>query len=267
MNLPKAEQREGNAYLIGTIHTDPFLKKRLERALNYFRPKSITLECTPEMTKQYKNGIDYFEIEDFADILNDKEKDELRQIMQVYGSEITVPLQCAPLIGAQTYPVDTKVTTVKPVLNLRQLHSQIQGVQHTWAAGRFLELEALLYSEIDDSSSQDLREIVARALAFVYTSKKYWKEVISYHYRLSASVNTTGSSQYERDQHMAGQIIDIWNSTEGDLMHIGGMAHIFGQQTNLYDLLRDAQLHPTRLKLTSFDNKKYNVTNVQAQTT
>ncbi len=55
----------------------------------------------------------------------------------------------------------------------------------------------------------------------------------------------------QRDEHMARRIRDVWETTEGGVLHVGGAYHMFGDYHNLFERLRD--LKPTRYNLCEFN--------------
>ena len=112
----------------------------------------------------------------------------------------------------------------------------------------YLTAETLYFPALPKNSMT--REIV-RCLASGLQDETTRRRIDEYMYQIRGNERVTALSKL-RDEHMAGEIENIWNSTEGDVMHVGGMSHIFGNYHNLYERLKARGLNPVRRKLREF---------------
>ncbi len=101
--------------------------------------------------------------------------------------------------------------------------------------------------------SKGMAVVLAEYLSYTFLSKKDLERHVEYRYQegfQKIARLPAGDITIQRDQTMEQKIREIWESCEGDLLHVSGLYHTHGEYQNLYERLED--LHPQRRKLNEF---------------
>lgn len=216
-------------------------------------------------TTTQRNTVTTFELEDgriscfaaehrdfLADWLKDlfdlepEQKEEFKDLLRNYGyeSKIAFGLQ---LLGYKAHPIDDATAERDGALII--LTGKKQKPEYMQ---EYHQLVGILYQQLGFIEDPGEREVIAICGAYVFFEPEKRQEIADYQYNrgLEDIKVKTMPSTIQRDQTMEGRIRRIWNETDADLIHVGGLFHIYGPYQNLYDRLQD--LNPIRRKLNEF---------------
>ena len=212
--------------LIGTVHTDLDGPKRLERILEKYKPRVITIETPNNISL---NDFIYYEkrrINQCKDYVKNLELSEnkrklLLEILDNVHYESTILRDYAQLNSSEIYPVD---------IDESQLQEPMDESMMKFGLISML-LRSINGSDLD--TFEILRKRYITSMANYYDS--FYKEISTYHYSNPISDNNLQAEIIEdnfREQFMADKISRIKPD-----MHIGGFAHIFDEYLRGYDVI------------------------------
>ena len=243
---------------IGTVHIDPFIESRLEAAIARHRPKQITLEVMKSQIDTPKNPMWLASlVTDFIKIFpaDGPHIDAFIEAARPYGAEIYKVREIAARYGIPIHPVDSKHTrSDMPPKGIEEEFELMKSkrIEVTEKQEQFYrrlyELEDILgLKRKVDRSTRD-RFLFATTLSV--TPKEEWEEVIDFTYYMTRiSITKDGM----RDARQADRILKVWNTTDGNIMHIGGASHLFSTGYNVYEWLVDFGLNIERKMLGMYD--------------
>ena len=202
--------------LIGTVHTDLDGPKRLERILEKYKPRVITIETPNNISL---TDFIYYEkrrINQCKDYVKNLELSEnkrklLLEILDNGHYEATITRDYAQLNNSEIYPVDIDESQVQELLDESMMKFGLISILLGSIAG----------SDLD--TFKMLRRRYITSMANFYNS--FYNEISTTHYSNPISYNNLQAEIIEdnfREQFMADKISRIKPD-----MHIGGYANIF----------------------------------------
>lgn len=257
--------------LVGTVHTDIHGEPRLERAINKINPSHLTFE----LDGNSENSNTGFNLEDMTQvgvelnkeifslvydllsldkIVNEDEMvKEYYQNLITYGFEKRVASRYKKAGHPQVYLIDKYITTKNDTNEIVRLsNSYKEDIHKPKVVQKYYEILTYLYPIFADESESD---ISVHYFAYSFFTKDEIDTIINYNYteKGTQSIYEIRNEVIKRDEAMESEIRNLWASSTGDLMHTGGILHIFGDYyNNLYKRLRD--LNPVRYRLNTFNN-------------
>ncbi len=245
--------------LLGIIHTDPDGMKRLYRAVTSLQPATTTFELqdgrvpglSPDKLKH---------LTDWASVLlslEEEQSEELGELLKNYGYEWKIAQELKTL-KQRVHFIDPVIDNIdkEPAPDKRYLILSSESKEIAKKEMEYYQLIEAIHPLFSFLLNHHEQEIVAVCSAYVFFSMEEREKIINHQYDKGPDryYIKPPPSLLQRDQKMEEHIREIWKTTEGNLLHVSGLSHIYGQyqeqQHNLYGRLQD--LKPVRRKLNEF---------------
>ena len=234
--------------LVGTVHIDRYGESKLEKAIQAYQPCQITFELE-EGTSYTGNTLEWCatEIKYICSLsglsMSRAQRTHAAQQMAQYGFEARVaekmrqtkPVHLVDLPGL----IDGPASRIDPP-SLEMLY--------------FRQKAGVLYREIarcdPELISYGYAELAVEAIILAKTGKPVRKRLLDEWYDIGSGWSDKST---QRDEYMCMRIAEIWRSSSGSMMHVGGLAHLFCQGTDLYSMLKEElKIEPMRINLNVF---------------
>lgn len=178
--------------------------------------------------------------------IEEEQKEEVKKILRNYGyeSKISFILQ---LLGYNTHHIDDASAEHDGSLSIIS-----EGKRRPRYMQEYHQLVWIIHQGLKDIKDPGEREVIAICAAYIFFDPKQYQKIVDYQYNkgLKGIDIKVSSSTIQRDQTMEERIRKIWNESDVDLLHVGGMFHLYGPYHNLNNRLQD--LNPIRRKLNEF---------------
>lgn len=237
--------------LLGTIHSDPLGMKRLYRAVTSLRPTITTFELEKTDIQKivgfettYRSElVEWMEVT--FNILPEQKK-EFETFLRNYGFESKIAFGWE-LLGNIVRKIDDETAERDgSLIILSKQKSTPTFIKE------YQDLVGIIYNKLSYIKEVSEREVIAICGAYVFFDLTQQQEIVNYQYETGLQGIKFGimPSTIQRDRTMEERIRAAWEETDGDLLHVGGLFHIYGPYDNLYTRLQDLQ--PIRRKLNEF---------------
>lgn len=250
--------------LLGIIHTDPEGMRRLYRAVTSLQPAAMTFE----LQEGFVYGFPPDKREQLVGwattllSLEEEQSEELEGLLKNYGYEWKVA-NGLEILQKKIYEIEFLEDNPSIKSNISR-KSSAEGENLVIFSEKedmlkeeteYYRLIRAIYPLFGFLSNPEEQEVVAICSAYVFFTPEDRQKIINCQYDKGPSRYTVQprSSLLLRDQKMEERIREIWTNEDGDLLHVGGLSHVYGNYENNYNLYERLQdLNPVRRKLNEF---------------
>ncbi len=235
--------------LLGTIHSDNQGMRRLYRAIREINPETITWE----LDKDSVGGFLPLVRDLWAEQLTKRfrfyaqQREELKEIFKEHGYEWKIAKGLELTQEFKIHYIDESAEQDGGgLVRLSDTKQKPELVR------QYQQLFSTFYSKLKEISSPTEREVIAIACSQVCFDPTERETIGNYQYDHSmeeANIIILPENIL-RERTMEQRIREIWDGSEGDLLHVSGLYHTHGPHHNLYERLTDLQ--PQRKKLNEF---------------
>ena len=236
--------------LVGIVHTDPNGEIRLVRAVDKLKPKYLTVEadenCVP-LSRGFVEDIVSFLGNDDTLKLHEFQLKTLKNDLHNYGFETKVASNYKKTGTPKVLLIDENVPQTKKYQTSKNKTSDIPNVVREHNELAYSTYQYL--SQIKGLQNKRTTAFISHYLAISCFNEQEREVIINHKY--NEPINNISPTSEQRDEIMGSKIRNLWNETDGDIMHVGGIEHLFGNYNNLYEILKD--INPTRYKLNEIE--------------